>query len=70
MLVFQQLDATDIPRREQRNRIHFELALPPDLAQTRLATFHDAGGTLLDGSDGRHRVADPEGNELVILSGR
>ncbi|WP_433293701.1 VOC family protein [Actinoplanes sp. CA-030573] len=67
-LVFQQLDTADTDRRRQRNRIHFELALPSDLAPARLAAIADAGGRLLDESAGRHRVADPEGNELVILA--
>ncbi|MFC7758991.1 VOC family protein [Catellatospora bangladeshensis] len=66
MLVFQEIDASETERRRQRNRIHFELAVPPDLARTRLATIVAAGGRLLDESDDRRRVADPEGNELVI----
>jgi hypothetical protein len=28
-----------------------------------------AGGRLIDESDDRWRVADPEGNEIVIISG-
>ncbi|MEJ7741325.1 MAG: VOC family protein [Nocardioidaceae bacterium] len=55
--------------RWQRDRIHFELAVPSDLVQTRLATTVAAGGRLLDESEDRWRVADPEGNELVIVSG-
>jgi hypothetical protein len=69
VLVFQQLDASETERRRQRNRIHFELAVPSDLALTRLATVLAAGGRLLDESHDRWRVADPEGNELVIVSG-
>jgi hypothetical protein len=69
VLLFQELDASDTERRKQRNRIHFELAVPPDLAQTRLATALAAGGQLLDESKDRWRVADPEGNELVVVSG-
>jgi len=53
--------------RRQRNRIHFELAAPSDLEQTRLATTLAAGGRLLEESEDRWR-ADPEGNELVIVS--
>jgi hypothetical protein len=68
-LVFQPLDASETERRRQRNRIHFELAVPSDLARTRLATTLAAGGRLLDESENRWRVADPEGNELVIVSG-
>lgn len=69
VLVFQELDASETERRRQRNRIHCELAVPSDLARTRLATTMAAGGRLLDESQGRWRVADPEGNELVIVSG-
>ena len=68
VLVFQELDASETERRRQRNRIHVELAVPSDLAPTRLATTVAAGGRLLDESEDRRRVADPEGNELVIVS--
>ena len=67
-LVFQELDVSETERRRQRNRIHFELAVPSDLAQTRLATTLAAGGRLLEESPDRWRIADPEGNELVIVS--
>ncbi|MDX6359498.1 MAG: hypothetical protein QOH37_2552 [Nocardioidaceae bacterium] len=69
VLVFQEIDASETERRRQRNRIHLELALPSDLAQTRLATTVAAGGRLLDRSEDRWRVADPEGNEMVIVAG-
>ena len=69
VLVFQELDASETERRRQRNRIHVELAVPSDLVQSRVATTLAAGGRLLDASEGRWRVADPEGNELVVLSG-
>src|SRR5215204_866226 len=69
VLVFQEIDASETERRRQRNRIHFEVAVPSDLAQTRLATTVAAGGRLLDESEDRWRVADPEGNEMVIVSG-
>ncbi|HEY3485681.1 MAG TPA: VOC family protein [Ilumatobacteraceae bacterium] len=69
VLVFQELDASDTERRRQRNRIHVELAVPSDVASTRLASALAAGGRLLDESEGRWRVADPEGNEVVIISG-
>ena len=69
VLVFQELDASDTARRRQRNRIQFELAVPADLARTRLDETVAAGGRLLDESRDRWRVADPEGNELVIVSG-
>jgi hypothetical protein len=69
VLVFQELDVSETQRREQRNRVHFELAVPADAAQMRLATALAAGGRLLDESAARWRVADPEGNELVIVAG-
>ncbi len=69
VLVFQALDASETERRRQRNRIHFELAVPSDLAPTRLASIVASGGRLLDESGDRWRVADPEGNEIVIVSG-
>jgi hypothetical protein len=69
VLVFQELDASDTERRRQRNRIHVELAVPSDVAPARLATTVAAGGRLLDESQGRWRVADPEGNDVVIVSG-
>jgi hypothetical protein len=68
VLVFQEIDVSETERRRQRNRIHFELAVPSDLAQTRLATIVAAGGRLLDESEDRWRLADPEGNEMVIIS--
>ena len=69
VLVFQQLDASETERRRQRNRIHVELAVPSDLAETRVATAVAAGGRLLDESEDRWLVADPEGNEMVIVNG-
>jgi hypothetical protein len=69
VLVFQELDASETERRLQRNRIYFELAVPSDVAQKRVATTVAAGGRILNESDDCWRVADPEGNELVIVSG-
>lgn len=69
MFVFQELDPSDTARRSQRNRIQVELAVPFDLVQTRLATIIAAGGKLLGESATRWRVADPEGNELMIVGG-
>lgn len=68
VLVFQELDPSEVQRRRQRNRIHCELSVPADVAQTRLATILAAGGRLLEESDGRWRIADPEDNELEIVS--
>lgn len=69
VLLFQELDAAETERRRQRNRLHVELAVPADLASARVATALAAGGRLLEESEHRWRVADPEGNELVITHG-
>ncbi|WP_309072243.1 VOC family protein [Arthrobacter sp.] len=69
VMVFQELDASETDRRRQRNRIHFELAVPADLAQQRIAEAVSAGGRVRGESEDRWRVADPEGNEIVIVSG-
>jgi hypothetical protein len=52
--------------RRQRNRVHFDLAVPSDLVQTRLPTTVAGGGRLLEESEDRWRVADPEGNEVIV----
>jgi hypothetical protein len=70
VLVFQELDTSETERRRQRNRIHLELAVPSDLAQERVAATVAAGGRLLDESEDRWLVADPESNVLVIVSAR
>lgn len=59
---FQQLDAP----RPQRNRIHFDLALPHDVAESRWAAALAAGGTLVNDAEARAFwvLADPEGNEI------
>jgi hypothetical protein len=69
VLVFQALDAQETDRRQQRDRIHVELAVPSECAQSRLDTIIAAGGRLVDQSEDRFRVADPERNELVIVAG-
>ena len=68
VLVFQELDPSETERRLQRNRLHIELAMPSDHVPTRVATALAAGGRLLDESPHHRRIADPEGNELVIVS--
>ena len=63
---FQQMDAP----RPQRNRIHFDISVPHDEAQQRIAAALAAGGTLL--SDKRAPafwvLADAEGNEACITT--
>lgn len=65
-LWFQQMD---VPR-PQRNRVHFDIAVPHDEAESRILAALDAGGTLL--SDARARafwiLADAEGNEVCVCT--
>ena len=63
---FQQMDAP----RPQRNRVHFDLAVPHDQLEARLAAALVAGGRLV--SDGEAPafwvLADPEGNEICLTT--
>ena len=63
---FQQMEEP----RTQRNRIHFDLTVPPAEADARIAAAVAAGGTLV--SDRRARafwiLADPEGNEICVCT--
>jgi 4a-hydroxytetrahydrobiopterin dehydratase len=63
---FQQMDAP----RPQRNRIHFDISVPHDEAERRVAAALAAGGTLV--SDRRAPafwvLADPEGNEACVTT--
>ena len=65
VLFFQPMDASDADRREHRNRVHLSLAVPADHARARIDAAVAAGGRLLPGG---HTVADPEGNELDIVT--
>jgi hypothetical protein len=69
VMMFQDFDVSDTERARQRNRTHVELAVPADLAQARVSAALGAGGRLVDESAGRWRIDDPEGNELVVVSG-
>ncbi len=63
---FQRMDEP----RTQRNRIHFDITVPPTEADARIAAAIAAGGTLV--SDRRARafwiLADPEGNEICVCT--
>jgi len=63
---FQQMDGP----RPQRNRVHFDLAVPHDQVESRLAAALVAGGALV--SDGEAPafwvLADPEGNEICLTT--
>jgi len=63
---FQQMDEP----RPQRNRIHFDISVPHDEAEARVAAAIEAGGTLV--SDPRARafwvLADAEGNKVCVCT--
>lgn len=63
---FQRMDAP----RPQRNRVHLDVAVPHDLAETRVAAAIAAGGRLVtDEYAPRWWVlADPEGNEACVAT--
>ena len=67
VVFFQPMDAGEIERRRQRNRIHVELLMPSDRLQTRVDAAVAAGGRMFEGDPPeRYRLADPEGNEVVL----
>jgi 4a-hydroxytetrahydrobiopterin dehydratase len=63
---FQQMDAP----RPQRNRIHLDVSVPHDEAETRIKATLAAGGTLVsdDVAPAFWILADPEGNEACICT--
>lgn len=63
---FQQMDEP----RTQRNRIHFDLTVPHDEAEARVAAAVDAGGTIVgdDRAPAFWVLADPDGNEICICT--
>jgi 4a-hydroxytetrahydrobiopterin dehydratase len=63
---FQQMDAP----RPQRNRIHFDVSVPHDEAQLRIAATVAAGGTLTYDAEAPAFwvLADPEGNEACVTT--
>jgi len=63
---FQQMDAP----RPQRNRIHFDISVPHDDAERRMAAALAAGGTLVSdkAAPAFWGLADAEGNEACITT--
>jgi 4a-hydroxytetrahydrobiopterin dehydratase len=63
---FQQMDEP----RQQRNRIHFDVSVPHDQAQERIAAALAAGGTLVSDEQAPAFwiLADAEGNEACITT--
>lgn len=66
---FQQMDADDHARREQRNRIHVDLFVPHDQAQARITAALATGGEIAhDNAPYQWTLVDPEKNEIDILT--
>jgi 4a-hydroxytetrahydrobiopterin dehydratase len=63
---FQQMDEP----RPQRNRIHFDITVPHDLAKSRVRAVIEAGGHLVsdEAAPSFWVMADPEGNEVCICT--
>lgn len=63
---FQQMDEL----RTQRNRIHFDVVVPHDRAQERIAATLSAGGTLVSDTQAPAFwvLADVEGNEVCVCT--
>jgi len=59
----------DAPR-PQRNRIHFDVTVPHDVAEQRIADTIAAGGRLINDSEARAFwvLADAEGNEACVCT--
>ncbi|MEQ7004971.1 VOC family protein [Actinopolymorpha sp. B17G11] len=67
-IFFQQMDASEEARRNQRNRIHVDLFVPDDQARGRIDAAIAAGGRIVydDEAPEWWTLADPEGNEVDI----
>jgi len=63
---FQQMDSP----RPQRNRIHIDVTVPHDVAESRIEAALAAGGTMVNDRFARSFwvLADPEGNEACICT--
>lgn len=66
--IFQQLDASETERRQQRNRIRLELEIAHDQLPARIEQALQAGGQIRSERPGRCSIADPEGNELDLVA--
>jgi hypothetical protein len=66
VFMFQRMDASEVERRRQRNRIRFGLGVPQDQRQARIDVALRAGGRVLEQSPQRCLLSDPEGNEVEL----
>ena len=69
VLIFQQIEPDDPPRRAQPPRIIVEISAPADQVGPLVTAAVAAGGRVVgDPGRARHTVQDPEGNELIRLN--
>jgi hypothetical protein len=68
VLFFQDLDVAEEDRLRQPDRLHFELTVPRDQLRARLDAATGAGGRMVAESRDSYTVADPDGNELKIVT--
>ena len=69
VIIFQDLDTADEERRRERNRLHIELDVSSGMARMKTEAVMKAGGRALSGgSEFRRTYADPEGNEVTIVT--
>ncbi len=69
VIIFQDLDTADEDRRRERNRLHIELHVSPGMARMKTEAVMKAGGRALSGGSECWRTyADPEGNEVTIVT--
>lgn len=68
VLFLQRMDAADVERLRQPGRIRLDLQVPADQLAARIDLAVGAGGRIVerDPAGHRHRLADPEGNELIL----
>ncbi|HVX43885.1 MAG TPA: VOC family protein [Mycobacteriales bacterium] len=67
-IFFQPIDTSEQDRRRQRNRIHVDVFVPHDQAQSRIDAALAAGGRIAYDAEAPEwwTIADPEGNEVDI----
>ncbi|WP_353649333.1 VOC family protein [Nakamurella sp. A5-74] len=72
VLFLQRMDAADVERLRQPGRIRLDLQVPADQLAARIDLAVAAGGRIIerDPAGLRHRLADPEGNELILRVAR
>jgi hypothetical protein len=63
------MDSSEVARRAQRNRTHVDLFVAADHAQSRIDAGLAAGGRIVrDEAPRRWTLADPDGNEIVLIA--